>query len=344
MDPLAEQFDEAAAHIIIPSTKTILLVSPEKPDPDSVASMLAFREYLRWVADLRGKKFQCRLFAPEKPAENSLYEFMKPLGDPHALIATKLPVSRIDVCVAFDYGDIRRTHTLALAEQIMDHRTFFIGIDHHPATAEFPTHGLEIIEEYAPSTTALLYHFFKREKFPIGADVATCLMAGLAADTKLFSNFLTDAKAHEIAAELIRLGARHHEIAAAMQPQMTLGRFRAHRSLMPLVHIDEQNGFGFFSFSQNDCARHNAAEKDFLSFRKIIESIKEITTAIVYYELPEGGWYGSIRTKPNATIFAEAIAAKLGGGGHKHEAAFTSTKTPEEIKQEIKTFLQRKKS
>lgn len=343
MDSLAKQFDEVAAHIIIPSTKTILLVSPEKPDPDSVASMLAFRDYLRWKADCRGKKFQCRLYAPELLMENSLYEFMKPLGDPMKIITTKLPVSRIDVCVIFDYGDIRRTHTLSLSERANAHQTFFIGIDHHPSCGGFPSHGIEIIDEHAPSTTALLYRFFKQEKFPISAAVATCLFAGLAADTKQFSNSLTNMEAHETAGGLIRLGARHHEIAMAMKPRMTLARLYAHHHILPLVHIDEENGFCFFAFSRDDLSRWNATEKDFLSLRKTLESIEKITTAVVYYELPEGAWYGSIRTKPNAPVFAEAIAAQFSGGGHAHEAGFTSNKTPEEVKQEIKNLIQTKK-
>lgn len=344
MDPLAKHFDEVAAHIIIASTKTILLVSPEKPDPDSVSSMFAFREYLRWLIGRRGKTFQCRLFAPEPLAKNSLYEFIKPLGDPYALITTTLPVSRIDICVIFDYGDIRRTHTLPLAERIAEHKTFFIGLDHHPSRGGFPSHGLEIIDEHAPSTTALLYRFFKREKFPIRAEVATCLFAGLAADTKQFSNSLTNAEAHATGAALIRLGARHREIASTMQPRITLTRFRAHLRILPLAHIDEENGFCFFAFSRDDLRRWNATEKDFLSLRKTLESIEEITTAVVYYEPPEGGWYGSIRTKPTASVFAEAIAAQFGGGGHEHEAGFTSTKTAEEIKTTITELIRKTKT
>lgn len=344
MDPLAEQFDEVAAHILIASTETVLLVSPEKPDPDSVACQLAFRDYLQWTAGRRRKKFQCRLYAPELPAENSLYEFMKPLGNPYALITTKLPVSRIDICVVFDYGDFKRTHTLPLTKRIPEHKTFFIGIDHHPSCGGFPEHGLEIIDEQSPSATSLLFRFFLNSHFPIPARVATCLFAGLAADTKLFSNSLTNEEAHATAEGLIHLGARHHEIASAMQPRMTLDRFRAHLRILPLFHIDEENGFCFFSFSRNDLAEQRATEKDFLSLRKTLESIEEITTTIVYYELPEGNWYGSIRTKPTAPVFAETIAAQFGGGGHAHEAAFTSAKTPEEIRREIKNLLQGKKS
>lgn len=340
MDSLAQQFDEATAHILAPDTETVLLVSPEKADPDSVACQLAFYKSLRQKAAMRGKKIQCLLFAPEPLAENSLYELMKPCGNPYALITTTLPDSHIDVCIVFDYGDIRRTHTLPLAER----GTFFIGFEHHPSRGGFPNQGIEIIDKQSPSATSLLFRFFLNSHFPIPADVATCLFAGLAADTKLFSNSLTNEEAHATAEGLIHLGARHREIAAAMQPRMTLGRFRAHLRILPLVHIDEENGFCFFSFSRNDLAQQRATEKDFLSLRKTLESIEEITTTIVYYELPEGAWYGSIRTKPNTPIFAEAIATKFSGGGHANEAAFTSAKTPEEIKTAIAKLIQKAKT
>ncbi|MDO8600216.1 MAG: DHH family phosphoesterase [bacterium] len=335
MDSLAECFDEVSARIVTANTKTILLVSPEKPDPDSVSSMFAFREYLRWKADCLGKKFQYQLYAPDALAENTLYEFIQPLGDPAQLIKSHLPQSPIDLCILFDYGDAARTHTDSLATQ----KTYFIGFDHHPKTKGFPSPGIEIIDEHAPSTTALLYRFFKHEEFPINADVATCLFTGLAADTKRFSNSLTNAEAHATAAELIRLGARHHEIISAMQPRMTLARFRAQLHLLPLIHIDEEKNLGFFWFSRNDLERWRATKKDFLSLRGTLESIEEITTAVVCYELPEGGWYGSIRTKPAAPISAEAIAIGLGGGGHEHEAGFTSHADPEEILKKIQKII-----
>lgn len=344
MDPLAKQFDEATARILDPSTEIVLLVSPEKPDPDSVACQIAFWKSLRQKAGMREKKIQCLLFAPEPLVENSLYEFIKPCGNPYTLIATTLPDSRIDICIVFDYGDIRRTHTLSLAERISEHQTFFIGFDHHPSCGGFPNQGIEIIDKQSPSATSLLFRFFLNSYFPITAEVATCLFAGLAADTKQFSNSLTNAEAHATAEGLIHLGARHREIASAMQPRMTLNRFRAHLRLLPLVHIDEENGFCFFSFSRNDLAEQRATEKDFLSLRKTFESIEEITTTIIYYELPEGNWYGSIRTKPNALISAEAIATKFDGGGHEHATGFTSAKTPEEIKTAIAKLIQKAKT
>lgn len=343
MNPLAEQFDEVVAHIIIPSTKTILLASPEKPDPDSVASMLAFRDYLRWKADCRGKKFQCRLYAPEKPTENSLYKFMKPLGDPYALITTKLPVSRIDVCVIFDYGDFKRTHTQPLSERIAEHKTFFIGFDHHPSRGGFPEHGLEIIDEHAPATTALLYRFFKQEKFPMSADVATCLLAGLAADTGKFGNSLANAEAFETAGALMRLGAQYQEVASAMLRPVTLARLRAQCNAFPFVEIDETAECAFLGFSRKNLAEWNATEKDMLSLRDALKNTPEIKISVAYYELQNGEWYGTIRTKQGVSATAEEIANHFGGGGHAHEAGFSSAKTPEEIKREIKKLIKTKK-
>lgn len=337
MDSLAECFDEVSARIVTANTKTILLVSPEKPDPDSVSSMFAFREYLRWKADCLGKKFQYQLYAPDALAENTLYEFIQPLGDPAQLIKSHLPQSPIDLCILFDYGDAARTHTDSLATQ----KTYFIGFDHHPKTKGFPSPGIEIIDEHAPSTTALLYRFFKHEEFPINADVATCLFTGLAADTGKFGNSLTNAEAFETAGALIRCGARHQEIISAMQPHTTLARFRAQLHILPLVHIDEKNEFTFLWFSGENLEQWGATEKDMLALRDTLKNIDEIKIAIAYYKLPEGNgnWYGTIRTKKGARITAEEIAKHFGGGGHEHAAGFTSHADPEEILKKIQKII-----
>jgi bifunctional oligoribonuclease and PAP phosphatase NrnA len=337
MDPMTDRFDEAATHIVITSPGTILLASPEKPDPDSVSCLLAFRAYLSWKANCIGGRFECPLYAPEKPGENSLYELMKPLEHPAHRITANLPRSSVNLCVLFDYGDAARTHTASLATQ----GTFFIGFDHHPKTAGFPARGIEIIDEYAPSTTALLYRFFKHEGFPINADVATCLLAGLAADTGKFTNSLTNAEAFETAGALIRLGARYEEILHAMQARMTLARFRAQLHALPLLEIDEKAGYAFLWFSKEHLKQWRAKEKDMLALRDILKNIDEIKIAIAYYELPDGTWCGTIRTKKGALKTAEEIARHFGGGGHEHAAGFTSRKTPEEIIQEIKKLIQK---
>lgn len=339
MDSLAKQFDEAAARILAPSTETVLLVSPEKADPDSVACQIAFRESLRQKAKMRGREILCLLFAPEALAENSLYELMKPCGDPYTLIATELPISKIDVCIVFDYGDIRRTHTLPLAE----HGTFFIGFDHHPARGGFPEHGIEIIKK-APSTTSILYRFFKREKFPMNADIATCLLAGLAADTEKFGNSLANTEAFETAGALMRRGARYQEIASAMLRPVTLARLRAQCNAFSFAEIDETVEYAFLGFSRKQLSEWNATEKDMLSLRDAIKNTPEIKIAVAYYELPDSSWYGTIRTKQEAFTTAEEIANHFGGGGHEHAAGFTSTKTPEEIKTAIAGLIQKVKT
>lgn len=340
MDSLVKQFDEVAARILAPSTETILLVSPEKPDPDSVACQIAFRKSLRQKAGMRGREIRCLLFAPEPLAENSLYELMKPCGDPYTLITTALPDSQIDVCVVFDYGDIRRTHTLPLAE----HGTFFIGIDHHPSRGGFPSHGIEIIDKQSPSTTSLLFRFFLHSNFPVNADIATCLLAGLAADTGKFGNSLANIEAFETTGALMRLGARYQEIASAMLRPTTLARLRAQCNAFPFAEIDETAECAFLGFSRKNLAEWNATEKDMLSLRDALKNTPEIKIAVAYYELPNGEWCGTIRTKQGASITAEEIAKHFDGGGHEHAAGFTSRKTPEKIKTIIAELIQKTKT
>lgn len=340
MDLLAQQFNKAEIMIrlALVDNETVLLVSPEQADPDSISCLFAFYEYLQKKADKLDSKSRIFMYTPGQIAENTLYEFLDPLGDPHELVETNIPNEPVGLCILFDYGDATRTKTESLATP----ETFFIGFDHHSQMSGFPELGMEIIDVDAPSTTALLYRFFKHEKFPIDTEIATCLMVGLAADTGGFGNTLANAEAFASAAELIRLGARHHEITQAMRFHMTLGRFRAQHAAFPSVEINETAGYAFLPFSQKNLADWNATEKDMLAFRDLLKNTEEITIAVAYFELPElkGAWRGSIRTKINAPIYADTIAQHFKGNGHKHAAGFTSHETPNMVTQKIKRLIQ----
>ncbi|MDO8561193.1 MAG: DHHA1 domain-containing protein [bacterium] len=311
----------------------ILLVSPEDPDADSVSSMFAFREYLRDCKP-RGNY---PLFAPNPPRRNTLFECLKPLGNPYTEILPEFPHKPPTIVIAFDYGQFSRTRL------IPNDKTFYIGFDHHPPKAgdiSFPSNGLEICDPTASSTTALLYRFFNYAGFKISQAIADCLLVGLLADTGKFTNSLTTPEALETGAALMRCGGNHQGVLGAMRFEMSAKAFATQLKARDNIVINTDVGIGFLSFSKNDLTSWgNANQSDILPLQGLLQNIKEVRLAVVYYEREDGAWYGSLRSSPKKGVNVKNIAQKLGGGGHDYAAGFVSNEPPEVILKKLQEFL-----
>ena len=319
--------------------KNALLVSPEMPDPDSILSMLAFREFLYRHRTIYGEKISCELYCPHALPPNALYQTAQPLCGTFEIFTQQCPDRISDLCVLFDYGAFARTH-IDIARAKDD--TFFLGFDHHARVPGFPANGLEVIDEEAPSTTALLWKFFRYVKFRPNPDVATILLAGLAADTGKFTNSLASAESFEIAGQLMRQGARYAEIIDLMQPHMTHAAFiaRAIAANRLWFNEDDPAGLAFLWFSQKDLKTWHAEEKDILPLMGQIQNIKGVRMAAIYHECEPPLWHCSVRTNPGCNIMAVDIAKQLGGGGHAHAAAFDSKEWPSTVWAQIRHTLE----
>lgn len=337
-DELDKLFAIAWSHLIEYRHKTVLLASPEDPDPDSIGCMLAFRNFLRWQGKERGESYKGALFAPEVLRPNKLYEVMRPLGDPNSELKTHLPSTTPSLCVVFDYGSFRRVRLEALESK----GTFFIGFDHHKGESAFPTHGFEIRDESAPSTTALLFRFFQYHNFSVDPDTATCLLTGLMTDTGRLQNSLAteNPDAYTIAGDLMRLGGRMDEILAAMRSPLPLTKVRAQQSAQnERLIIDETTGLAFLFFSQQDLEGWNASAGDILPLLGRLQHIEEIRVAVAYFELENGEWQASLRTNPTRKVSVREIAREFGGDGHEYVAGFRSKDSPSVVLEKIKIHM-----
>lgn len=321
----------------LPFVKNALLVSPELPDPDSIFSILAFREFLRRYRNISHENISCELYSPDMLTSNPLYKAAQPLCDPFAVFTQKCPDIIPDLCVLFDYGDFARVHIDTRHVQ----NTFFLGFDHHPHVPGFPLNGLEIIDEYAPSTTALLWKFFRYAKFRPDPDVATILLAGLTADTGKFSNSLANTESFEVAGQMSRHGARYLEILGLMQPRITHETFIARAIAAQRLWFDKDDptGFAFLWFSQKDLKEWRVEEKEILPIMSSIQHIEGVRIAVMYHQRESGIWHCSIRTSFHHNIAAIDIAKQLGGGGHADAAAFDSIQSPNTVHAQIRDIL-----
>lgn len=320
-----------AARRLIEGRKRILIATPDA-DADAVCTMMTAQKNLQRFAQNQKYTTQCALWAPEPPRPNSLFNTFTALGNPIEEIGPRIPFEP-DLCIAVDYGGWVRMREKGFPNFQVPH----LGIDHHPPQGNFP--GVEIIDLDAASSTCVLYDFLESSAgldLRIDPDDATCLLAGLVADTGRFGNKLMEKPSvYKYAAIFESMHARCSEVSMASVPTNTLSRLivlETIRKFRLLVDVSD-GGIALFWFTPEDLNSWDAAQEDCLTMFTYLLSDFSIVAAHYW---KDGSWYCSLRSGRKTKTIVAPIAQEFGGGGHPAAAGFSTKLTAHEVFEKIK--------
>lgn len=119
-----------------------------------------------------------------------------------------------DLIITLNAPDLESLGTIYDRDTEFFFETTIINIDHNPANDNYGQ--INHINVNAVATAELLYEFFKGKDQKLDPDVATCLLAGLIAETKSFKTANVTPRTLTIASELIGDEARREEIINAL--------------------------------------------------------------------------------------------------------------------------------
>ncbi|KZF16735.1 DHH family phosphoesterase, partial [Rhodococcus sp. EPR-134] len=170
VDPCEAKFAQVAE--VLESAHTVTILCHVQPDADTIGSGLA----LGLVLERRGISVQVAFSRP-----SALPESMRDFPGLHLLVAPTDVQESVDVLVTVDVGSEGRLGELA-SRLAGANRT--IVLDHHRSNSEFGS--INVVDETAASTTALIARFFDAWGVAIDRDIAHCLYAGLVTDTGSF--------------------------------------------------------------------------------------------------------------------------------------------------------------
>lgn len=86
--------------------------------------------------------------------------------------------------------------------------------------------------------------------------------------------------------------------------------------------------------TQKDLTTHQISESDSEGIANFLNNLDEGKMALILKETQDGKIKGSFRTTKD-DVDVSALAKKLGGGGHKKAAGFTTSGTIKEILEKI---------
>ena len=307
-----------ATRAFIEEADDFLLTTHVNSDADGIGACMAWAHLLRSL----GKRADIGL--PEPPAGQCSFlagwDGVRHFAD--------LDLSRYRCAIVADCPSLDR---IGPVRPCLSPDIRLLNIDHHQDNECFGT--VNIVEEVS-STCELLYHLAKGLGYEIDSVAADQLYAGILFDTGGFRFSLTTDTTFEVAADLVRRGARLDAIAQDVFGNKSLGsvkqRGQAIESLV--LHLG-----GRVAVLHLDLAAMSAGEPDEVVNYGLM--IRGVEVAVLLKERAPGCYRISLRSRDKVDV--SQVASAFGGGGHARAAGLELTGVPQDIAEDILTEISR---
>jgi phosphoesterase RecJ-like protein len=304
--------DQAAA--VLADTDSVALACHVGPDGDALGSMMAFGLAARDA----GKKVVTSFGSPFVVPYN--LAFLPTVG---LVPPDEFPESP-PVMVVFDAGSADR-----LAE--LGHHAGTAGtlivLDHHITNEGFG--DIAVVDGDVAATGEIVAELLGVLDWPITPDIATCLHTAVVTDTGRFQYSATKPSTFKLAAGLVAAGADTDYIGQQVYEQAPFGYLRAAGAAMSRAELDSEAGVVSTTITHKDLADAGIDWGDIDNLINAIRLPVEADVAVLAKVHDDGRVKLSMRSRGGTDV--GAIAASLGGGGHRFASGATVEAPPEEV-------------
>lgn len=288
---------------LIQRSQRIFLTTHVGDDGDDLGAMQAIYQYLKQsgkdaVMGLEGGVPNNLLFMP----------LVAEIGPPFKNTNT-------DLLITFGCNRIERTGQPLL----QNFKGPMINFDHHPDNTNFGT--VNVVDPQMAAVAQLAYYFLQYVEAEIDQKIATCLLTGIFTDTGGFKHANTTAEVFEVAAELLKRGARIDRIAFETFGKKRPQALKAWAKGLENTRYDAEKRMVFSVLTENDLKEIGATDEDLNGFTELLNNLPQAKFALLLRQ--DGDVVrGSLRSEPHKKVDVSKIAKSFGGGGHKLAAGF----------------------
>ena len=300
------QIDFQKAKELVLRSHHALLISHEYTDGDDLGSILALGAALEYLG-----------IKTSKVAKGGVPDSLLFLPG-HSEVKDELPEdfeSIHDLLITLGCANLERT---GLAE-IAKWQGLILNIDHHTDTKMFGT--VNVWDETMAANCELVYAMLKNWRLEIDKSMALNLLTGIFTDTGGFRHANVKARTLEVAADLLRKGAKIDLISRFTFSQKDLPQLRLWAIALENARFDEVKKIIYTVVTEEDVAKAQAQEDDLGGMVELLNTIPEAKFSMLLKQRGED-IKGSLRSEPQKGVDVSEIARSLGGGGHKLAAGF----------------------
>lgn len=287
------------------------ILTHKSPDGDTLGSAFA----LCMVLQRMGKKAKvlCSDEIPEKYSflyENVLMQNFEP-----------------EYIISVDVADLQ-----LLGSGLMEYADKIdLCIDHHPSNKRFAKKWY--VESESAATAEIIYALIKILDIDFDVDLANCIYTGIATDTGCFRHTNTTARSHQIAADVMSLGAQAFKINKIMFDTKSKARLNLEKIAFANMELFCKDKCAVITIPNDELVSLNVSDSDFDGISALPRQVEGVLVGILIKEKKPGVFRVSVRT--DDTIDASKICENFGGGGHRNAAGCTFEGTLLDIKNKL---------
>jgi len=289
---------------------SILLLLHENPDGDTLGAASGLYQGL--IKKQKKVAMVCKDLVPRP------FLFLPEVGE----IKHDLLFGDFQLIVTVDCGDLKRTGFHERLKKFVRSKKVLINIDHHPKNDLHKIATFNLVDYDASSTSEIIYHLLFDLDIAIDKSIATALLTGLYTDTGGFKHSNTTPQTLEIAAELLKNGARINLITKNVSLNKSIPAMRLWGLTLSRLHHNNELKIVSSVITRKDLIACKANEDDIAGVVNLINTVPEANAAILFYETEEGMIRASVRTE-NEKVDVSQLANIFGGGGHRKASGFT---------------------
>lgn len=313
--------EKAAATIA--RSRQLALACHVGPDGDALGSMIGFGLSARSA----GKEVVASFGSPYIVPGNLSFLPTDLLVDPADFPETP------ETMVVFDAGSQDR---LAELGSPAGDANSLIVIDHHVTNAGFG--DIALVDPEAAATGVLVVELLDALDWPITPEIATCLLTALVTDTGRFQYSNTSPSTLEMAARLVEAGARPEQISQKVYEEAPFGYLKAAGTALTRATLDSQLSLVSTVITQRDLEDAGVDWGDIDNLINTLRLAEEADVAVLAKVGSDEKVKLSLRSRGATDV--GALAAELGGGGHRLAAGFTYDGDPDEALDEVRKRIE----
>jgi phosphoesterase RecJ-like protein len=232
------------------------------------------------------------------------------------------------VLLAVDCANERR---IGEQDTGVDRAKLVVNIDHHHDNSEFGDVNLIVAD--ASSTSEIVRDILRELDIALTPEIAAALYVGLVTDTGRFQYTNTTPKALRLAAELVEAGADVHGIFQHVYETVQFSKLKLLARALERAQIFEGGGLVVSYLLKDDFGDVGAEEPYSEGIIDSLRAVEGSEMVALIREPPrtEGPARRISLRSSHDEVDVSAIARKMGGGGHRQAAGFSSEKQIGEI-------------
>ena len=299
--------------LAIENAQQIAIFSHVSPDGDAIASSLA----LKIAIELNFKKHVIVFASQEVP---EIYNFL-PDSESVRCFSKKNDNFEFDLAIAVDTATKER---LKYAEDVFFKAKTTMNIDHHKTNPGYA--DINVIDHKCASSTMLLFKIFNSLNLTVDNKIASCLYAGLIADTGCFKYSNVDKAVFETAKNLTsyKIDIKNIAYNCFLKKSQKALKLQSYVILNSKFALNDKVVYSIISLE--DMKKFEAKNEH---TDGIVEELRKFDTCEVAILLKENENNTSKISMRSKEVDVAKVAEKFSGGGHKNASGLTIACKPE---------------